>query len=145
MLHTSRVCRVLAQVACARIWMILAIDFAAEAALCGGGASSATRRTSWRFLDTFECHGVPPKIAAFIRDTTATLCTTRARAGEMLRGGVLGEYEAMLDICASIEERRAQAMGASATLDLPPSGLPRSARYLALRAACPSLTDSSSE
>ena len=87
---------------------LIGIDFAAEAVLCAEGGA---RRTSWRFFDTdgaFDGSSMPPKVAAFIRDTTAALQTTRARAGKMLRSGVLGEYQDMLDIVASLEARRAQ-------------------------------------
>lgn len=82
---------------------LVCCDWSAHAFLSASPAGS----TRWCFLSELETSGgVPAKAATFIMETTAQLEDSAAKARAMLRSGVLGEYQEMVDIVRALEDQR---------------------------------------
>ena len=70
---------------------------------------STAGRTSWHWLSALEaCGGVPSDSAAFVRSSTNDTHDMQAKAWSMLRRGMIGNYQEMLEIAMAMEAQRAR-------------------------------------
>lgn len=91
--------------------VVVCCDWAAQAFLSAAKPQSGeTPGTSWRFLEAMETCGVPSAVASLAREITNDASETQLQANTVLRNGVLGEYQQMIDTGRAFEAQRARIM-----------------------------------
>lgn len=92
--------------------VVVCCDWAAQTFLSADKASGSgvSSGTSWQFLADFETSGVPKAVADLAREITNDASVTQLRANAILRNGILGEHQQMVDTGLAFEVQRARIM-----------------------------------